>query len=430
MTDQAEVARLLSEAGEARAGGDLESAERALRRVLRLQEADLGPTHPEVANTLNDLGVICDELGRPQEAEFLYRRALGLAQKALPSDHPYIATSLENLATLYRDQGWDEKLADLEDVPSVSPATGPTGGDGADASAGPGSVTATGPSAAGGEVPTPLGVRDGDVEAPWLAGVRAAWQGLEPLARVALLGGGVLLVILVVAFVGGDSGPGVATSAETEAAPPVTGEAAAPVTEVAEATPGSNAAETPPPEEPSDPDPERPDAEPDLSDPEPEPVEPADPEPVEDVPPSSPAPVVAANDAGDEAAEPVATVPESPAPDPAPGDLSVVSAEVCVELDRSARFQWQCRAVDGSAAAGGIYYYTRVRSPRSTTVEHRWIFDGEVERRVGFEIEPNYGPGYRTFSYHRVRPGQVGEWRLELWAGGTQPLHAESLVVR
>ena len=68
-------------------------AERALRRVLRLQEAGLGLSHPDVANTLNNLAVVCDRLGRPDEAEFLYRRALGIARRTLEPNHPYIVTS-------------------------------------------------------------------------------------------------------------------------------------------------------------------------------------------------------------------------------------------------------------------------------------------------------------------------------------------------
>ena len=115
MAELSEIERIVGEAEQATSAGDHAAAERALRRVLRLQEAGLGLSHPDVANTLNDLAVVCDRLGRPDEAEFLYRRALGIARRTLEPDHPYIATSLENLSNLYQAQGKPEKLAKIRE---------------------------------------------------------------------------------------------------------------------------------------------------------------------------------------------------------------------------------------------------------------------------------------------------------------------------
>ena len=110
-----EIAQAVGDAERASSEGDHARAEQALRRALWLQEARFGLVHPEVANTLNNLGVVCDTLGRPNEAEFLYRRALGLARTTLPAGHPYIETSLQNLKALYRTQGRPEKLALVAD---------------------------------------------------------------------------------------------------------------------------------------------------------------------------------------------------------------------------------------------------------------------------------------------------------------------------
>ena len=88
MAELDEVARIISEAEQATSAGDHAAAERALRLALKLQEAHLGPVHSDVANTLNDLGVVCDILGRPDEAEFLYRRALGIARRTLAAGSP------------------------------------------------------------------------------------------------------------------------------------------------------------------------------------------------------------------------------------------------------------------------------------------------------------------------------------------------------
>ena len=94
---------------------DFEGAERGLRRALRLQEGQLGLVHPDVARTLNALGVVCHALGRPDEAEFLYRRAVGIARKEFTDEQPYIATGLRNLSELYQSQAKPEKLSTLSE---------------------------------------------------------------------------------------------------------------------------------------------------------------------------------------------------------------------------------------------------------------------------------------------------------------------------
>ena len=113
MAQRGEIPEFIVEAERATSAEDFQTAERALRRALRLQESQLGLVHPEVARTLNALGVVCNLLGRPDEAEFLYRRAVGIARRELVDDHPYIAESLRNLSELYEAQGKPEKLARL-----------------------------------------------------------------------------------------------------------------------------------------------------------------------------------------------------------------------------------------------------------------------------------------------------------------------------
>jgi hypothetical protein len=40
-----------------------------MREVARIQEADLGPLHPDLANTLNNLAIVAEQTGQPEEAE-------------------------------------------------------------------------------------------------------------------------------------------------------------------------------------------------------------------------------------------------------------------------------------------------------------------------------------------------------------------------
>ena len=61
--------------------------------------------HPDIANSLNNLGATLRELGRSAEAEPLHREALEMRRKLFRQDHTDVAVSLNNLASVLRDQG-------------------------------------------------------------------------------------------------------------------------------------------------------------------------------------------------------------------------------------------------------------------------------------------------------------------------------------
>ncbi|MHC4592394.1 MAG: tetratricopeptide repeat protein, partial [Planctomycetota bacterium] len=82
----------------------LAEAEPLYRRALTIQEKVLGPEHPRVATSLNNLAVLYGELGRHEEAEPLYKRSLAIKEKALGPEHPDVAASLNNLAMFYYSQ--------------------------------------------------------------------------------------------------------------------------------------------------------------------------------------------------------------------------------------------------------------------------------------------------------------------------------------
>ena len=62
----------------------------------------LGPDHPDVATSLNNLAALYHDQGRYADAEPLYKRSLAIHEKSLGPDHPDVATSLNNLAELYQ----------------------------------------------------------------------------------------------------------------------------------------------------------------------------------------------------------------------------------------------------------------------------------------------------------------------------------------
>ena len=77
--------------------GDFAAAEEALRLAVELQERTLGASSPEVASTLNNLGIVYERLNRPAEAESCYRKSFAIAKAAFASDHPLVETSATNL---------------------------------------------------------------------------------------------------------------------------------------------------------------------------------------------------------------------------------------------------------------------------------------------------------------------------------------------
>ncbi len=84
--------------------GRYAEAEPLYKRALAIDEKALGPDHPDVAQPQQP-GRAVRSQGRYAEAEPLYKRALAIREKALGPDHPDVATSLNNLAALYQAQG-------------------------------------------------------------------------------------------------------------------------------------------------------------------------------------------------------------------------------------------------------------------------------------------------------------------------------------
>ena len=427
MAELSDIERILGEAEQATAAGDHSGAERSLRRALRLQEAALGLVHPDVANTLNDLGVVCDRLGRPDEAEFLYRRALGIARRTLEPEHPYITTSLQNLSNLYEAQGRPEKLVKAREGGTSGSGLPEVDSDDGLEEADPAEATAQRPVWA-----TQVPVSPSHVESlqqrpsPSLYGWLANPIVLVGLGVALLAGGWLLLGGSIDSDVptqrtqdaggtvtlsqtseanGGPVGTGPTTpsaSAETPAETPaaVTTDSAADSVIAAgtDQQAAASAAETPPVVAPSS------DERPAASQNVPTPAQTAEP---------------------DSRDVPAATTPSV-----------VAAAEICSQLDTRAPdgaplAEWRCEPVSEQAQAtpAQLFFYTRIRSPTSATVAHRWLRDGVLQQRIELDIGANNGAGYRTYSSHTVSSTQRGTWRVELQSSGQELLYAEEFVV-
>ena len=68
--------------------GDYEKALPLYQRALEIIEKVLGPQHPDVATTLNNLAVLYESMGDYEKALPLYQRALEIREKVLGSATP------------------------------------------------------------------------------------------------------------------------------------------------------------------------------------------------------------------------------------------------------------------------------------------------------------------------------------------------------
>ena len=98
-----------------------------------------------------------------------------------------------------------------------------------------------------------------------------------------------------------------------------------------------------------------------------------------------------------------------------PGDaaVSIVDAAVCRDLSTGGG-EWKCARVEGAVAPGRLFFYTRIKSPTDTVVEHRW-YQGDKLRHTGeVKISANPSAGYRTYSRFTIDARSTGSWRVEV----------------
>ena len=125
MSEPRNVRNLIAEAERAAITGDFVSAEELLRAAARLQESELGPLHPDLANTLNNLAIVAEKSGRPDDAETFYRRAVAIASASLPADDPMVVASRQNLEDFCHARGRPIDRPDAAPTPAASPPSPP-----------------------------------------------------------------------------------------------------------------------------------------------------------------------------------------------------------------------------------------------------------------------------------------------------------------
>ncbi len=58
-----------------------------------------------------------------------------------------------------------------------------------------------------------------------------------------------------------------------------------------------------------------------------------------------------------------------------------------------------------------IFFFSDLRGLAGRTVQHRWIYGGEIVAEVNFEVR---GPRWRVWSSKELLPDWIGDWTVEI----------------
>lgn len=85
--------------------GRFDEAKPMLEEALTIQEATLGPSNDALATTLNSLGLLQRRLGRFEQARDFLERALAVRERALGRDHYQLGPIANNLGLVFQSLG-------------------------------------------------------------------------------------------------------------------------------------------------------------------------------------------------------------------------------------------------------------------------------------------------------------------------------------
>ncbi len=100
--------------GEQDQQGNYEQAVLAAQKALEVAKTTLGPDHPYVAISLNNLAMLHSSQGEYLKAEPLYKRSLAIWEKLLGPNHPYVANLLNSLSELYHAMGKEQEALEAD----------------------------------------------------------------------------------------------------------------------------------------------------------------------------------------------------------------------------------------------------------------------------------------------------------------------------
>ena len=371
---------MLDRAERAATAGDLASADELLTGAAELQEKELGPHHPDLANTLNNLAIVAERTGRPAEAERLYRRAAAIAAAAFPPDHPMVVASTQNLEDFCRARGLPIKLPPaIPSPPRADPSTAAAAERPPAVANTPTVVRPLETAVSAPPAPPPPAPPSHDPGAPTatpsepLTPARTPARASRSFAWIAT--GGIILVAAVLLMLRPGSSGDPSTSAPTQASAP----------------------------------------------------EPASVPPAEAAPPPDSAPAVSRAPVRPPKAAPRPSEKGAGTTRPSGAHpVTLATAQLCSTFSTRGG-AWRCTPVGTSVRPGPIVFYTRVRSARNAAVVHRWYRGRTLRQSVRLTTRASATEGYRTYSRQTVNQG---DWTVEARTADGTLLHEQKFAVR
>jgi len=326
------VEPILDSAQRAASSGDYALAESLLREVARLQADCLGPQHPDLASTFNNLGVVCERANNLLDAGKFYRQAFSIASACLDADDPLVITSRNNFNEFHRVLG----LVDTAAFPQV-------------------------------DVPAPVRELEDSLRRTaqrahdaniFTAAPAFTFMRLEIVPGIAIAVA--LLSAVAIWWTRAPGQPGPVEQRVSEFGDPLV--SVSPLRESAPSQQGSMRSRQRPAVEM----------------------------------------VTRLSEPSTEHATSRTTVPAS-----THGPVQAVEVSVCESLSIVSG-RWECTPTSDPAAGVALYFYTRIVSPTTGRIHHRWYQNGVLRHDVSLAVDTSRS-GYRTYSRRRV---DSGDWRV------------------
>lgn len=90
-------------------GVGMEEDPQVYEEELAMREEELGPEHPDVAESLSNLAILYNQKGEYDKAQPLYERALAIFERTQGKHSSDVAHTLTDLAVLHLEQGRDSE---------------------------------------------------------------------------------------------------------------------------------------------------------------------------------------------------------------------------------------------------------------------------------------------------------------------------------
>ena len=59
-----------------------------------------------------------------------------------------------------------------------------------------------------------------------------------------------------------------------------------------------------------------------------------------------------------------------------------------------------------------VFLFTDLQNFAGQTIRHRWLWRGELQSDVGFEVGSDWR--WRVFSLRKIEPDQIGDWEVSI----------------